>query len=148
MNKSKVDEEELRENGYDDGYDPKNEKIVPEKYEVTAQDGTYYIFDGTNYTFNSITVIKGDTKKTFYAKPKENEEKLTDELLERVLELILRAKTEEFDNVLCFLSGAWRELGIKVYKKVMDEFYNLIVPGRVVFKRSYLSGAKYTLFEE
>lgn len=148
MNKGKAHDEKLRENGYDDGYDPKNEKIVPEKYEVTAQDGTHYIFDGTNYTFNSITVIKDETKEIFFVKPKENQEELKDELLERVLELILRAKTEEFDNVLCFLSGAWRELGIKVYKKVMDEFYNLIVPDRVVFKRPYLSGAKYTLFQE
>ena len=120
---------------------------------VVSQENVLYSFNVEHATLQALTIKEGDIERIYYLESQSKGNLLTNELLSKALEELLRVKPHEFDIVaLCLLREDMDEVALKVYKKVMDEFYNMGI-AEVAFERRAESidqavNATHTLFDE
>lgn len=120
---------------------------------VVTQENLVYIFKVNHAKLRVLTVMEDGVEKSYYLDSQNEENRITKALLHVALEELLRAKPLGFDVVtLCLIQEGLDEIALEVYKKVMDEFYNMGI-AEVAFKRNADSidkavNTKHTLFEE
>ena len=92
---------------------------------------------------------KGGVVRYFVNSSENGDKKLTKEIFAEAIEALLKVKPQMVDEILWASPDSYYEVAEKVYKKVMDEYYNLAIAD-VAFNReiSLDKGKKYTLFNE
>lgn len=121
-------------------------------YKVTTNEKDTYQFMVHSGKLCSIFVDEGETSTRFYVEENNAENFIPMDIFERAMEALLRERPEAFDVVSLVAHEPYNEASVKVYKKVMDELYNLAIAD-VAFERHSSSiekavNATYTLFKE
>lgn len=122
-------------------------------YRVITQENVSYHFmvhDGELLSIG-ITNERGVSRR-FYVEAEKPEDMITTDLFETAAEALLRGRPDAFNLVSRVAPEPYSKVAVRVYKKVMDELYNLAIAD-VAFKRHSSSivgnvNATYTLFEE
>lgn len=145
------------------------EKVYPIEAVLVAKTALalpiHYIFNpnSTKTALYSIDVESNGEKETYFVTPDEGmqQKKLTCDVLDAALETLLRVSPDAFDTVyvsLLYWNKEHVEVAKNVYKRVMDELYNMQIAD-VVFGRTlpentsisealnFLEAQHYSLFE-
>lgn len=145
------------------------EKVYPIEAVLVAKTAlalpTHYVFNpnSTKTALYSIDVESNGEKETYFVTPDDGlkQKQLTCDVLDAALETLLRVSQDAFDTVYISLLY-WNEEHVKVaknvYKRVMDELYNMQIADAVFERKipenasvaealSFLEEQHYSLFE-